>query len=53
MDLLRAARERGADAALVHHGYFWSGEDPQVRGTRRQRLALLLRHEFIDLPNPV
>ncbi len=26
--LLDAAVERGADAVLVHHGYFWKGEDP-------------------------
>ena len=28
--LLQAARERGADAILVHHGYFWRGEDPRT-----------------------
>jgi dinuclear metal center YbgI/SA1388 family protein len=46
LDLLRAACERGADAVLVHHGYFWRGEDPCVTGTRRSRLALLLKHEL-------
>lgn len=44
--LLRAAVERGADAVLVHHGYFWRGEDPRVTGTRRERLALLLKNEL-------
>jgi dinuclear metal center YbgI/SA1388 family protein len=46
LELLRAAVERGADAVLVHHGYFWRGEDPCVTGTRRERLALLLKNEL-------
>jgi dinuclear metal center YbgI/SA1388 family protein len=37
----QAARE-GAQALVVHHGYFWRGEDPRVVGTRRRRLAALL-----------
>ena len=41
--LLQAAAERGADAVLVHHGYFWRGEDQRVTGMRRERLALLLK----------
>jgi dinuclear metal center YbgI/SA1388 family protein len=39
---LDAAITAGADALLVHHGYFWSGEDPCVVGMKRQRLARLL-----------
>ena len=46
LDLLCAAQEHGADAVLVHHGYFWRGEDQRVTGTRRRRLALLLRHDL-------
>ncbi len=46
LDLVRAAVARGADAVLVHHGYFWRGEDPRVTGTRRERLALLLKHDL-------
>ena len=42
--LLRVAIERGADAVLVHHGWFWKNEDPRVRGPRRTRLALTLAH---------
>ena len=42
--LIEAAIEREADALLVHHGYFWKGEDPCVVGIKRARLALLLRH---------
>ncbi len=43
-DLLDAAVEAGADAVLVHHGYFWKGEDPRIVGIRRRRIATLLRH---------
>ncbi len=44
--LIRAAVERRANALVVHHGYFWRGEDPRIVGTRRQRLALLLRNDL-------
>ncbi len=46
LELLRAAVGRGADAVLVHHGYFWRGEDARVTGVRRDRLALLLKNEL-------
>ena len=32
----------GADALLVHHGYFWKGESEPVVGMKRRRLAALL-----------
>lgn len=31
-----------ADALLVHHGYFWKGEDVRVTGMRARRLRTLL-----------
>lgn len=40
--LIEAAIEEKADAILVHHGYFWRGEDPCIVGMKRNRLALLL-----------
>lgn len=40
--LLDAAIEADADAVLVHHGYFWKGEDPRVTGIKRRRLEKLL-----------
>jgi len=43
---LRAAQEAGADAVLVHHGYFWKGEDPRITGLRRSRIGFLLAHEI-------
>ena len=44
--LVHAAVARGADALLVHHGYFWRGEEPRVTGIRRDRLAALLKSEL-------
>jgi dinuclear metal center YbgI/SA1388 family protein len=46
LDFLHAALERRADTLLVHHGYFWRGEDGRVNGIRRERLALLLKHDL-------
>lgn len=40
--LLDAAVAWRADAVLVHHGYFWKGEDPRVVGMKARRLAMLL-----------
>ena len=44
--LLDAAVDRSADAVLVHHGYFWKGEDGCVTGIRKARLATLLKHDI-------
>ncbi len=40
--LVDAAVAKGADAILVHHGYFWKGEDPRVVGIKHSRLKALL-----------
>ncbi|MCC5810255.1 MAG: Nif3-like dinuclear metal center hexameric protein [Ectothiorhodospiraceae bacterium] len=40
--LLDEAVEWGADAILVHHGYFWKGEDPRITGMKARRLKTLL-----------
>lgn len=32
----------GADAVLVHHGYFWKGEDACITGMKRRRIKALL-----------
>ena len=42
--LIRAAIRENAQALLVHHGYFWRGEDPTLTGIRRNRIRLLLEH---------
>lgn len=44
--LLDAAVEAGADAVLVHHGYFWKNEDPRVVGMKQRRLKTLLTHDI-------
>lgn len=44
--LIDAAVEAGADALLVHHGYFWKGESPSVVGIKHQRLKKLLNHNL-------
>ncbi|MFN3234884.1 MAG: Nif3-like dinuclear metal center hexameric protein [Gammaproteobacteria bacterium] len=43
--LLELAIEKNADAILVHHGYFWRGEDLCVTGMRRDRLKRLLEND--------
>lgn len=45
-DLIDAAVDEGADAILVHHGYFWRGEDPVITGMKRQRIKTLLDHDI-------
>ncbi|MGM0517807.1 MAG: Nif3-like dinuclear metal center hexameric protein [Pseudomonadota bacterium] len=44
--LLDAAVEEGADAILVHHGYFWKNEPAVVTGMKRRRLATLLANDI-------
>lgn len=44
--LIEAAIARGADALLVHHGWFWKGEDGRVTGFRKRRLQALLAHDI-------
>lgn len=44
--LIDAAIEWQADAILVHHGWFWKGEDGRVTGFRKQRMAALLKHDI-------
>jgi dinuclear metal center YbgI/SA1388 family protein len=41
-DLIEQAIAAKADAILVHHGWFWKGEDPCITGMKRRRLARLL-----------
>lgn len=44
--LIDKAIDLDADALLVHHGYFWKGEDPCLRGMKRSRIAALLKHNI-------
>jgi dinuclear metal center YbgI/SA1388 family protein len=44
--LIDAAIEADADMILVHHGYFWKGEDQAIRGMKRARIQRLLEHDI-------
>lgn len=44
--LIEAAIDADADAILVHHGYFWRGEDARIVGPKHHRLRLLLAHDI-------
>lgn len=44
--LLDAAVAADADLVLVHHGYFWKGENPCITGMKQRRLATLLRNDL-------
>ncbi len=46
LDLLQAAIKAKADAILVHHGYFWRGEDLRITGMKSRRIALLMTHSI-------
>jgi len=46
MALLEEAVAVGADAVLVHHGYFWRNEPAAVTGLKRQRIATLVRNDL-------
>jgi len=41
--LLDEAIAWGADAVLVHHGWFWRGEDPRLVGMKGRRVRALTR----------
>jgi len=43
---LQQAVDCGADAALVHHGYFWKGEDAGIVGLKKNRIACLLNNQM-------
>ncbi|CBL44229.1 Protein of unknown function DUF34 [gamma proteobacterium HdN1] len=45
-DLILAAREKGADAILVHHGYFWRNENPCLTGMKYERIRLLMESQI-------
>jgi dinuclear metal center YbgI/SA1388 family protein len=43
LTLVQAAAQAGADVLLVHHGYFWKGEPPALRGVKAARVRLLFQ----------
>lgn len=42
--LIDAAIQDGADAILVHHGYFWKGEPAPITGMKGKRIRKLMQH---------
>lgn len=44
--LIDYAVSQGADALLVHHGYFWKNESPLIRGMKGKRIKTLLVNEI-------
>lgn len=40
--LIDAAIEEKADVLLVHHGYFWKGEDERIIGLKYKRISRLI-----------
>jgi dinuclear metal center YbgI/SA1388 family protein len=44
--LIEAALDLEADAIIVHHGYFWRGEDARVIGIKHKRLKQLLANNL-------
>ncbi|MCB1914054.1 MAG: Nif3-like dinuclear metal center hexameric protein, partial [Rhodocyclaceae bacterium] len=46
LELLKAAITHEADAVIVHHGYFWRGENPCITGMKHRRIALLMQHRI-------
>lgn len=44
--LIDAALEQRVDLILVHHGFFWKGEDPCLTGMKRRRISALLANEI-------
>jgi len=44
--LIDQAIEQQADAILVHHGYFWKGEEPAIVGIKQKRIKALLQADI-------
>ncbi|MCK5726134.1 MAG: Nif3-like dinuclear metal center hexameric protein [Thiotrichaceae bacterium] len=44
--LIDAAIEHKADLLLVHHGYFWQGEDPCLVGMKGRRVSALIKNNM-------
>ena len=45
-DVIQQAVAWGADALLVHHGYFWRNEPPVLTGMKGQRVRALMNHQI-------
>ncbi len=46
LDLIDAAVSSGADTILVHHGFFWKGEEPTITGVKGGRIRSLIKNNL-------
>jgi len=46
LELLKTAVTHEADAIIVHHGYFWRGEDARITGIKHNRIAQLMKNRI-------
>jgi len=44
--LIDEAVSRKADLLLVHHGFFWKGEEPCITGMKQRRISALIRNDI-------
>ncbi len=45
-ELSEAAKERGAEMILVHHGIFWGSAPARIQGIMKRRIGYLLKHDI-------
>ena len=45
-ELIDFAISQKVDAILVHHGFFWKGEDQRITGIKKKRIQALLKHDI-------
>ncbi len=45
-DLIDQAIDEKADAILVHHGFFWKGEEQVLTGIKKNRIKALLENDI-------
>ncbi len=44
--LIEAAIDQGADTLVVHHGYFWKGENQAITGIKGKRIRSLIKNDI-------
>ena len=44
--LIEAAIDQGADTLVVHHGYFWKGENQAITGVKGKRIRSLIKNDI-------
>jgi len=44
LEVIQFCVDHQVDALFVHHGYFWKGESPIIRGIKKNRIAMLMHH---------